>query len=128
MAGTVPDADAAKRLVHAISLEHGVTGVVACDPQLGAIGAATRVDAAREAALCTLIQARLAALTAPGGDLRGMGRMLVGAELEQITMAGPEGDFVLLPYGEGGLVVSLDHGLSPEAAVQSLQTIMRRYQ
>ena len=127
MPWTLPKAEAAIRLAHAISLQPGVTGAVVCDGEHRPVGAETRGDAIREAALSTLVTARTAALTAPGGDLRGMGRMLVGATLQHVTMAGADGDFVILPCGTGSLFVSLVHGPSPEAVVAGLQTTMLRY-
>lgn len=119
--------ESATRLAHAASLEPGVSGAVVCDREGRPLGAVTRGDAVREAALASLVTARTAALTAPGGDLRGMGRMLVGATLKYITTAGPDGAFVIIPCGEGSLFVSLAHGPSLESAVAGLQTTIERY-
>ena len=125
LAATV-DPELVARLATALTQTHGVAGAVIADSDGGYAGGQSAADPVREAALAAFVFSRSMSLTGDG-DLRGMGRLLIGSQLMKVTLSGPSGEYLVMPYGDGAAFVTTARGVSPELLAQAVTTTLRRY-
>jgi len=124
--GSRVSTDVARRLALALSQIEGVKGALVCSREGAVLGTTSEADPAREAALASFLAVRAESLSIDS-DLRGMGRQLAGSHLQQITLAGPAGEALLLAVRDAYLFVSIAPGRSTPAISLLVAQTAKRY-
>ncbi len=119
------DSATADRLAATLVALPGVGQALVCATDGEAVGSCGTENPQRDAALATFIGARAEALVSDG-DLRGIGRLLVGSRLERAIFGGGPTECVVVS-GNGALaLLTLAPGASASAVANATQLLFRR--
>jgi len=122
---TTLDTATAERLATTVAALAGVDHALVCATDGEAVGACGTDDPQREAALATFIAARAEALVSDG-DLRGIGRLLVGSKLERAILGGGPVECVVVAGHTALAFLTLAPGASAGAVANAVQPLFRR--
>ncbi len=120
------DRDLAGRLAIAIAALPGVQTALISSLSGDALGAAGVSDLARGAAFATFIASRAEALSSED-DMRGMGRLLAGSQLDHLVITTEGAEMLILAVGPCYVLLTLGRGATAASTAAAASLLLRRY-
>jgi hypothetical protein len=114
------------RLLVVLGQTPGIASAAISGPEGSPASESATPAARQDAAIAAFISARAGSLTGDG-DLRGMGRQLIGSHLLRATLAGPGGEYLVMPYAGGSVFIAAARGATCDRIAPNVTNTLQRY-